>query len=87
MTQFLVTEDKPDGYKLEEVFAVLRKDMILRMTKILDDDRQVAQQVIDNNIRILNLLTECIHIAEDSSRVLMKNFGPHQDGEPRIGVA
>ena len=87
MTQFLVTEDNPGGYKLEEIFAVIRKDMILRMTKILDDDRQVAQQVIENNIRILNLLTECIQVADDSSKILMKNFGPHQDGEPRIGVA
>jgi hypothetical protein len=87
MTQFLVTEDNPTGYKLEEIFAVIRKDMVLRMTKIVDDDRQPAREVLENNIRILNLLTECIHIAEDSSKILMKNFGPHQDGEPRIGVA
>ena len=86
MSRFLVTDDNPDGYKLEEIFAVIRKDTIVRMTKIADDDRQAAQQVLKNNICILNLLTECMQFAEDSSKVLTKNFGPHQNGEPRIGV-
>ena len=86
MTHFLVTDERPDGYKLEDILSVLRKDIISRATKIVDDDRVQARQVLENNIRILSLLTECIKTAEDSSRLLDKAFGPHKDGEPRIGV-
>ena len=87
MTQFLVTDERPDGYKLEEILTVIRKDMILRATKILDDDRVQARQVLENNIKILALLTECINTAEESTHLLDKAFGPHKDGAPRIGVA
>ena len=86
MTHFLVTDERPDGYKLEEILSVIRKDIISRATKIVDDDRVQARQVLENNINILSLLTECINAAEDSSRLLDKDFGPHKDGEPRIGV-
>lgn len=87
MTHFLVTDENPEGYKLEEILTVIRNDIIKRATKILEDDRIQARQVLENNIKILNLLTECIHTAEDSTRLLDKAFGPHKDGEPRIGVA
>lgn len=87
MTQFLVTDENPSGYKLEDVLTIIRKDMILRATKILDDDRVQARQVLENNIKILGLLTECINTAEESTHILDKAFGPHKDGEPRIGVA
>ena len=86
MTHFLVTDERPDGYKLEEILSVIRKDIISRATKIVDDDRVQARQVLENNIKILSLLTECINAAEDSSRLLDKAFGPHKEGEPRIGV-
>ncbi|MGF1609836.1 MAG: hypothetical protein ACFCUQ_10600 [Kiloniellales bacterium] len=86
MTKFLVTEENPTGYKLEEILAVIRKDIILRATRILDDDRAQARHVLENNIKILNMLTECIHLAEDSTKTLDHAFGPHKDGEPRIGV-
>ena len=87
MTQFLVTDEKPDGYKLEDILMVIRKDIMVRATKILDDDRPQARQVLENNIKILTLLTECINAAEESSKLLDKAFGPHKEGEPRIGVA
>ena len=87
MTQFLKTDEKPDGYRLEEILSVIRKDMIKRAEHIVDDDRVEARQVLENNIRILALLTECIGIAEESTRILDKAFGPHVEGQPRIGVA
>ena len=87
MTQFLVTDENPSGYKLEDILTIIRKDMIVRATKIVDDDRVQARQVLENNIKILSLLTECIKTAEDSTHLLDKAFGPHKDGEPRIGVA
>jgi hypothetical protein len=68
MTHFLVTDENPDGYRLE-------------------DDRPEARHVLENNIKILGILAECISLAEDSTTVLDKSFGKHKDGEPRIGVA
>ena len=87
MTQFLKTDEKPDGYRLEEILSIVRKDIVKRASKIIDDERPEARLVLENNVKILALLTECINIAEDSTRVLDKAFGPHKQGQPRIGVA
>lgn len=83
---FLSTDENPSGYRLEDLLRLIRKDLILQTTKIVDDGRPQARQVLDNDIRILTLLSECIGIAEDSSHILQKAFGPHRDGEPRIGT-
>lgn len=85
MTHFLVTEDKPDGYRLEDILKIIRKDIFLRTTKIMEDDRPEAQIVLDNNVKILGLLSEAIVLAENSTTVLQKSFGPSRDGRPRIG--
>jgi len=86
MTHFLITDDKPDGHKLEDILNSLRGDIIKRATKIVDDHRPEAEQVLKNNIRILELLTEAIRLAEDSSVVLTRAFGPnYKGGPPRIG--
>jgi hypothetical protein len=53
----------------------------------MEDDRPEARHVLENNIKILGILAECISLAEDSTTVLDKSFGKHKDGEPRIGVA
>ena len=86
MTQFLITEENPDGFKLEDLLSAIRKDIILRATKIVDDHRPEAQQVLENNLKILQLLTESINIAQHSTTLLDRHFGPHTPGEPRIGV-
>ena len=85
MTQFLISDDKPDGHKLEDILHAVRKDIILRAAKIFDDNRVEARKVLDNNVKILQLLSESINIAEDSSRLLDRTFGRHEDGNPRIG--
>ena len=87
MSQFLVTEENPEGYKLEEILSAVRNDVLVRATKIMTDTRPEAQHVLANNMRVLQLLTESIQLAEDSTRVLEKSFGPHVEGSPRIGVA
>ncbi len=87
MSQFLVTEENPSGYRLEDILSAIRKDMVLRATKIIHDDRPQARQVLANNIKILDMLTQCIDLAEESTQTLDKSFGPHKEGEPRIGVA
>lgn len=89
MTHFLISESNPDGYKLEDILAAIRKDIIIRCTKIVDDARPEAMHVLDNNMQILVLLTQARALAEDSTRTLDKAFGPTRSvegGEPRIGV-
>ncbi len=85
MTHFLANDQNPTGYKLEDILAIIRADIVKRATKIVDDRRPEARQVMDNNIRILALLSEAITLAEESTRVLEKSFGPSVDGKPRIG--
>jgi len=89
MTHFLVTEDHPEGQRLEDVLQKVRADILQRCTKITDDVRPEAQQVLENNMRVLGLLTDAINLAQDSTRILDKAFGPSQaarGGPPRIGV-
>ena len=62
MTHFLVSDENPDGYKLEDILIALRKDVIHRCSKIADDRRSEAQHVLSNNIHILELMSEAIEI-------------------------
>ena len=87
MTHFLATDEKPDGYKLEDILSVIRADIIKRAQKLLDDQKPEAREVLKNNIKILNLLSECIDVAEDSTALLHHSFGPSTSAEPRIGRA
>ena len=85
MTHFLSSDVKPDGMKLEEILSVIRRDILYRCTKIMEDTRPEAKHVLENNITILSLLSEAINLAEDSTHTLDKAFGTrHVDG-PRIG--
>lgn len=86
LTTFLVTEENPDGWRLEEILRIVQNDIIRRMRKIADDPRSEARAVLNNNIAILGELSSCITRAEDSTQLLDRAFGPHKDGEPRIGV-
>jgi hypothetical protein len=86
MTHYLATPENPDGYKLEDILALIRQDVINRVGKIAPDTKPEAQQVLKNNIKILGLITECIDIALSSTELLNKSFGPSTRDEPRIGV-
>ena len=86
-TTFLVTEDNPQGWKLEDILLEIQNDILRRSQKIVGDDRPEARVVLNNNIEILGLLSRCIEKATESTRMLNRAFGPHKDGEPRIGVA
>lgn len=85
MTHFLITDENPEGHKLEDLLTMIRRDIVLRATKIVDDPKPQAKQVLENNIKIMGLLSECIGIAESSTRILDKEFGPATKGQPRIG--
>lgn len=85
MTHFLVTDENPNGHRLEDILMLIRKDILMRAVKIADDRRIEALHVMRNNMKILDLISEAIALAEDSSRVLDKAFGPVKGGPPRIG--
>lgn len=86
MTHFLVTDENPSGHRLEDILMMIRKDILMRATKIADDRRPEALHVMKNNMRILDLISDAIALAEDSSRVLDKAFGSSaKGGPPRIG--
>lgn len=89
MTRFLVSDDNPTGYRLEDILTVLRADVLKRCTKIALDERVEAQHVVTNNMEVLTHLTAAIELAKDSTRTLDKAFGPSraaEGGPPRIGV-
>lgn len=86
-TTFLVTEDNPQGWKLEDILTEIQNDIVRRSQKIVDDARPEARTVFNNNVEILALLTQCIERAAESTKLLNRAFGPHKDGKPRIGVA
>ena len=85
MTHFLVTDENPKGYKLEDILSMIRKDIMTRALKIADDNGAEARRVLQNNMRILGLISEAITLAEDSTAVLTRSFGPSKQGKPRIG--
>jgi hypothetical protein len=85
MTHFLVTEENPKGYRLEDILLLIRKDILTRALNIADDHRAEALHVMNNNMKILGLLSDAISLAEDSTRVLARAFGPPKEGSSRIG--
>jgi len=90
MTRFLVSDENPSGYKLEDILTVIRADVLKRSSKVAMDDRPEAQHVVSNNMEVLQHLTRAIELAKDSTRTLDKAFGPSkatEGGAPRVGVA
>ncbi len=87
MSRFLKTDDNPDGYKLEDILSAIRNEVINRATKIMDDGRPESTAVLNNSIKILNLLSECIEYAESSTKILDTKLGPHETENYRIGTA
>ncbi len=87
MTHFLVSDTNPDGSRLEDILRVIRNDILIRCTKISDDTRPEAQSVLYNNVKILDLVSQSIALAESSTQILDKAFGPgEKNGSPRIGA-
>ena len=70
MTKLLVSEVNPKGYTTEKVLGLIRADIVARMQKYAGDPRKEAKTVLDNNIRILQLLGEAITLAEANTRTL-----------------
>ena len=89
MTRFLCTDEKPDGWKLEDILMAIQDDIIGRSNKIVGDNRPEARKVLQNKFDILRLLSDCIAASEDSTRVLasLGRSEAADGGPPRIGAA
>ena len=87
MTHFLASQANENGFKLEDILTVIRADIIKRCDRIVSDTRDESVQVLENNIQILQLLSQSIRLAENSSHILDRSFGPASEDEskPRIG--
>jgi hypothetical protein len=70
MTKLLVSETNPKGLTTEVVLGTIRQDIVARMQRYAGDPRKEARLVLDNNIRILQLLGEAIALAEQNTRTL-----------------
>ena len=51
MTRFLVSDEPPEGYRLEDILVAIRKDILNRSHKIADDTRVEAMHVMNNNMK------------------------------------
>ena len=84
----MISKENPEGHELEDLLRAIRRDILTRCPKIVDDQRAEAAHVLDNTMKILNLLSDAIHLVEDSTVTLDKAFGPSsatEGGPPRIG--
>ncbi len=85
MTHFLTTDDNPDGHILEDVLAMAHTDLVKRAVLIADDNRQEARQVLANDVKIMAMLSDSLALAEESTALLNRAFGPSWAGQHRIG--
>lgn len=79
-TTFLVSEDKPDGLRLEEIVREIRNDILIRCTHVMTDGRPEVALVMANNMKILGMLSDVIALAENSTELLSRIYGTDQAG-------
>lgn len=84
-TRLLHSVETPKGWRIEDLLAEIQNDIVRRTQKIIDDPRPDARAVLNNNIEIMGMLSRCVERAQDSTRIL-DSMGPHEEGQPRIGV-
>lgn len=75
MTKLLVSKNNPDGYTLEQVFRMIRGDILLRCNDMQNDHNPEVQEVMTNNMYILGLMEQIISHAESSSSVMKRIYG------------
>lgn len=83
----LMSADNPNGAKLEELLVVLQQEVMAKTVKIMGDPRKEAKAVVQNNLKIIELLKEA-EVAQRTSMNILGMVGPNQGpgGKPRIGL-
>ena len=66
----LVSQDNPKGRRSEEILAEIRAEILVRVANYGDDPRPEAKAVMENNLKIAQLLTDAIHLAEANTKKL-----------------
>lgn len=86
-TPVLMSAENPNGWKLEDLLAVLRHEVEQKTQRIINDDSEVAQQVRINNYRIMACLSEAHLLQVASYQLLAEKVGPNPGplGKARIG--
>jgi len=70
MTKHLVSPENPGGKRTEEILSEIRAEILVRMANFGEDPRPEAKSVMENNLKIAQLLTEAIHLAEANTNKL-----------------
>ncbi|MPZ11693.1 MAG: histidine kinase [Kiloniellaceae bacterium] len=70
MTKHLVSPENPGGKRTEEILSEIRAEILVRMANFGEDPRPEAKAVMENNLKIAQLLTEAIHLAEANTNKL-----------------
>jgi hypothetical protein len=78
MTKLLVSKTNPNGHTLEDVFRMVRGDILKRCLDMQDDNNSDVQQVMANNMYILGLMEQIIGHAESSSAIMKRIYGKSQ---------
>lgn len=76
MDPYLVAETMPRAHRLDDILMILREHLCSRSLAFADNRLPEAKQVMRNNMRVLELLTEAIELAQESNRLLNRSFGP-----------
>ncbi len=77
-TKFLVSDTNPDGLRVEDILRDIRNDILIRCSTAMADGRPDTEHVMSNNMHILGILSDAIALAEDSTDVLTRMYGPAQ---------
>lgn len=85
-TPILMSKENPNGWKLEELLAQVRKELLVKTEKITGDESAVSMKVQCNNLSIMRQLFNAEALQRDSIAALdakAPDEGPN--GQPRIG--
>jgi hypothetical protein len=86
-TPILMTAENPSGWKLEDLLAQLRKELLIKTEKITGDSSVISLKVQCNNLSILRHLHTAESLQRESYAVLATKApdeGP--TGQARIGA-
>jgi len=85
-TPILMSADNPTCWKLEELLAQIRKELMVKTEKITGDESTVSMKVQCNNLSIMRQLFNAEALQRESIAVLAIK-GPDQGptGPARIG--
>lgn len=82
----LMGSENPEGWKLEELLAKLRQELVHKTNKIINDNTPQAKMIVENNLKIIEHLGAA-EALQRASYGILDAMGPNEGpkGKPRIG--